>query len=468
MMTTNRICHRAGRTIGLATAAIALTVAAAPTANALTLLEAIEFAVNTNPEIGEARSNREAIDFELEQARGLYLPQIDFEGSVGPGYQDSNPDGPNDEEVMLRGEVILTLQQRVFDGFETSSEIDLQASRIDGAAYRVLERSEFVALDVVQSYLDTLRQEVLQRLAIENVVAHQRTLDDVSQRVNTGRSSTADLQQAEERLRAAEATLVDIERGLAESRISFQRVVGLPAENFSPPARVGSAVPGDVEDAVSVALGNNPTLLFAAADIDATYALYEQSKAPFYPSLDIESTVSFTTDQDGQEEEEFDAEALLVMRYNLFRGGIDTANREEQVRRIDEARQALMRFERDVEQLVRETYIARDSLTQRLEILRQQVAASEQVLSSYQQQFEIGERTLLDVLDAVNELFQGRVAVQTAEVDLAFNEYRALAATGTLLPTLGIAPPAQAAATARQEVGVEPTAASETMPRRYP
>lgn len=271
MMTKLRICHRAGRTIGLATAAVALTVASAPGANALTLLEAIEFAVNTNPEIGEARANREAIDFELEQARGLYLPQIDIEGSVGPGYQDSDPDGPDDEEVMLRGEVFLTLQQRVFDGFEAASEIDLQASRIDSAAYRVLERSEFVALDVVQSYLDSLRQEVLQRLAIENVTTHQRTLEDVRQRVNTGRSSTADLQQAEERLRAAEATLVDIERGLAESRIAFRRVVGLPAENFTPPGRVGSAVPTDVEDAVSVALGNNPTLMFAAADIDATY-----------------------------------------------------------------------------------------------------------------------------------------------------------------------------------------------------
>ncbi len=146
-----------------------------------------------------------------------------------------------------------------------------------------------------------------------------------------------------------------------------------------------------------------------------------------------------------------------MARYNLYRGGIDAASRSEQIRRVDEARQRLLALERDVEELVRQSWNAVQSAGRRLALLEQQVASSEQVRGSYRQQFTLGQRTLLDVLDSENELFNTRVDRTTTEYARLFAQYRLVASTGNLLPTLAIVPPVTARATARRGAGVPPT-----------
>src|SRR3546814_15270609 len=103
--------------------AIALVLSAAGGAEAMTLQEAVEYTVTTNPEIDEARANREAIDFELEQARGLYLPQVDIEASAGPGWNDGNGNGENDKDWMFRRGASIVARQMTLDGFAATSEI---------------------------------------------------------------------------------------------------------------------------------------------------------------------------------------------------------------------------------------------------------------------------------------------------------------------------------------------------------
>ncbi len=436
-------------------------------AQAMTLQEAVAYAVSTSPEILAAASNRSAIDFELRQARGLYLPQIDLEGSIGPGWRDrpGSTGDDADHTILVRREVALTLQQMVFDGFATDSEVERQASRVDAAAARVLERSEFVAVNIAQAYINILRQNELVGLAQNNIRVHEQILADVQARVNAGRSSVADVQQTEERLRGAEATLIEIERDFEAARISYQQLVGLPAGQLSMPPAVDGSIPTSLDGAIQIALNNNPTLSIARADIDTAYAEFRAANAAFWPTLDIEGRASTGIDIGGERGSDSDIEALLVMRYNLYRGGIDTANREEQVRRIDEARQALLQFEREVQEIVRGAYNTLDRSQRRLVLLREQVAVSEQVRQSYLDQFSIGERTLLDVLDAENALFNARVDLVNSEFDLMFSKYQIIGATGQFLTTFNIQPHPAAAAIARQDADVPVTPESETMDR---
>ncbi|MCB9947625.1 MAG: TolC family outer membrane protein [Rhodospirillaceae bacterium] len=428
--------------------------------------EAVAYAISTNPEVLEAVANRSAIDFELRQARGLYLPQVDFEGSVGPGWRDGpGPDDRDDHTWLVRREVAVTVQQMVFDGFAADSEVERQASRVDAAAARVLERGEFIGLNVAQAYLDVLRQAELRELALANIRVHEQTLGDVRARSGAGRSSVADVQQAEERLRAAEATLVEIERAYEEARITYQRLVGMPAGQFSLPPPIDSALPAGIDRAVETALNANPSLSLARADIDTAYADFRAANANFWPTLDIEGRASYGVDVNGERGADADLEALLVLRYNLYRGGIDTANREEQIRHIDEARQRLLRFEREVEELIRRAYNALEQSQRRLQLLREQAAVSEQVRNSYRDQFSIGQRTLLDLLDAENALFNTRVAVTESEYAVLFSKYQIVASTGQLLNALGVAPHPGAAGIARSDAGVPPQPESETMDR---
>lgn len=441
--------------IAVAAVTLGLILAAAPIAGpaaAQSLNDAVRLAIETNPEVAQAGASRDVVDHELRQARGLYLPQVDLDGFIGPQWTDSpstraRGDGSNQ---LYANQLSIVLRQLVFDGFGTDNEVERQASRLDAAAFRVLETAELVGLDVVQAYLDTLRQIILVDLAEANVAVHVQTLSDVRQRQRAGRSSIADVQQASERLFAAQNTLVDFERNLENARITFERLVGQPPALLTRPDPVIALLPINLDTAIADARRDNPALLSARADFDTATASYRAAAAPFYPEITLESRATIGDDVSGVEGSDESYDVLLVARYNLFRGGIDAANRREQLSRIREQRSRLMALDRSVEELVRQSWNEVDSAFRRLDLLDRQVASSEQVRRSYRQQFNIGQRTLLDLLDSETALFNARVSRTTVDHALIFARYRLIAATGALLRTVGVTPPAAANADARR------------------
>jgi adhesin transport system outer membrane protein len=443
------------RAAGLALAAFLAVAAVGSTARAMPLEQAVALTVSTNPEIGEAINNRLAVDQELAQARGRYLPQIDARGEVGPEFVETEePQFVDDERSALpRWQLSLVLQQRIFDGFATDAEVERQAARADAAAYRVLERSEFIALDTVQAYLDLMRTMALLRLSRANIEVHRAILADARRRAQAGELSVADPQQAEERLLNARRQANDFETDLEQARITFERLVGQPPGQLTMPPPVVGALPADRESAVTLALDNNPRIRLALADLDVSHAEFRAAESAFYPELSLESTASIGEDIAGDEGEDVRLNVLLVARYRLFSGFIDSANRQEQVARVAEARERVDRFRREVVELARQSWTSLEGAQRNIDVLDRQVELARQVVSSYRQQFSLGERSLLDVLDAENELFNARVALASTRFAAEFARYRILASTGMLLDSFDIAPPGASDAAARDGAG---------------
>ena len=439
------------RTAATLAAVALLTASVVVPARALPLREAVALAVATNPEIGEAVGNRLAIDHELAQARGLYLPQVDLRGEVGPEFVeiDEPGDANNDTRALPRWQLSIVLQQRIFDGFATDSEVERQAARVDAAAFRVLERSEFVALDTVQAYLDVLRTRELLHLSRDKVDIHLAILADAQRRAQAGELSVADPQQAEERLLDAQREVVDFETELDEARITFERLVGQPPGQLTEPAPIAAALPSDRDAATEMALDNNPTIRSALADLDVSYAEFRAAESAFYPSLSLESRASLGEDVSGELGEDARFNILLVARYRLFSGFIDTANRQEQVARVDEARQRVDRFRSEIVELVRQSWNSLRGAERNIDILDRQAQLAAQVVTSYRQQFELGERSLLDVLDAENAVFNARTALVSTRFAAEFARYRVIASAGRLLATLDVEPPRASGASGR-------------------
>lgn len=439
-------------------------------ASAMSLREAVAIAVQTNPEIGEAIANREATEFELRQGRGLYLPQIDVHGRAGGHMRDSPTTRSNkdDDHLFFDREVSVIVRQLLFDGFGTDAEVERQASRVDGASFRVLERSELIALAVIREYLDILRLRQIVAITRDNVAYHERVLTRIDQGITGGTLSIADRQQAEERLFAARSRVAEAMEELQAAETRFVRLVGQVAGRTSSPPRPGRALPGHVDQAITVARSNNPSVKSAVADVDAAYALVKAAESRFYPRLLLEGRARAGRDLDGVRGDDHELRAGVVLDWNLYRGGIDRANRQEQIRRFDEATMRLHRVSREVEEAVRLAWDRRRYQLDRLAELRRQEVAAEQLLRSYSDQFAIGQRSLLDVLDTQNELITARIAVVTAEAAVRFAEYRILAAVGTLLAAIGVAPPPQAAAYAREQARVPPSPPPETLDREPP
>jgi len=422
--------------------------------DAASLADTVQYTIRTNPDVLQAGANRRAIDFELRQARGLYYPQIDLRAGVGPEWTRNTTVKPN--TTMTRYESRITLQQRVFDGFETQSEKERQAARIDAAASRVRERSEFLGLSAVEFYLDVLRTTTIVELAAANVQAHRRVLGQVQTRFRGGQSGIGDVHQAEARVANAEATLVSSRRGQREAVIRFQRVVGQEPEDLMRPGTDEGALPGSSYEAVEIGIQNNPSVKLAQADVDVSKAEISATKVPFWPAVDLELSASANRNLDGVRGMNNDASALVVFSYNLYRGGIDEAEKFEFVERHAESLERLAGLKRDVAEEVRQSWDTMTKARERLGNLNDQVAADQKVVVVYRQEFQIGQRDLLDLLDSENELFNSQVQATTADYSAEFSSYRVLASMGQLLNVLGVTPISEATGGQRDKTGRTP------------
>ncbi|MEC9368810.1 MAG: TolC family outer membrane protein [Pseudomonadota bacterium] len=453
-----------------AAAALVIGITFGGPAQALSLQDAIKVAVEANPEIGEAKANREAIEFELRQAKGLYLPKVDVEARYGAQQLDSPATraANRQHDTLGRQETDILLTQTVFDGFNRRGERHRQAARVDGASHRVWERSEFIAVNVVREYIEAVRAHRVVEIAKSNIAYHEKVLSNLKEGTSGGSISVADRQQAEERLYAARARLEESIEDLNAAKIRFFRLVGKPFDNPYPLPAIARALPHNLENALAQARNNNPLVYIAKADIDAAAALIKQARSEYLPKISLELRGRAGDDLDGVPGQETELRAEVVARWNVFKGGIDHANVQEQVRRVDEERFGLHRVYREVEERMRLSWDRRAQQSRRLNQLNDQLGSANRLIESYGEQFKVGDRSLLDLLDSQNTRFNAQVAVETANAAYMFEQFRILAHGGVLLTALNIPTPSQASAYARPTQKVPETPDAETQKRWSP
>lgn len=416
-------------------------------AEEMSLADAVTRGMLTNPEYGVVANNRRATDEELSQAEGLYLPSIDLRADTGIEHTDDVGTRAvgNDSETMMRYEASATLTQMLFDGFAASSEVSRQESRVASAAHRVNETAEFVSLDIVESYLEVLRQRELLAIARTNVQEHLVMLNEIRSAEEAGRSTAADIAQADARLAAARANEASVRQALREAEARYIEETGVEPDALIIPAIPVEAVTPTVEDAVRTALAESPTLDIFESDMNVAWAEYEAAGATFYPEVDLQLNARQGNDLGGVDGRDTSASALVVMNWNVFRGGIDTALRREHIYRHAQAKESRVEAARSLEKDVRQTWAAMLAAGERAVEFSAQAEANERVVAAYKEQFDLDRRTLLDVLDSQNELFVSRSNTVNAEYLEMLAVFRLLALQGRLLSALGVAAPFEAA-----------------------
>ncbi|WP_297812736.1 TolC family outer membrane protein [uncultured Methylophaga sp.] len=422
-------------------------------ANADTLQEAVDATVKTNPDVLAATHERQAVSKEVDQARAGYYPTLDL--AVGTGWEmTDNPStrGSGRGEVHLnRDEASLNMRQMLFDGLETKNEVARQEARTNSRSFGVYSSAENTALDAVLAYHNVLRQQKLVELAQTNLEAHERTHDQIMLRAERGVGRKADMEQSLGRLALAEANLKAEQANLRDAETAYIRVVGMSPESLSLPDSPISQIPQSQDEAIAMALENHPTLRLASYDVESAKAQHATAKAPFYPDLHLEVGTRADHDIDGIEGKDKDITAMLRLRYNLFNGGRDTARREETASLINQAAEIRNNTHRQVEESVRLSWNAWQTLKSQKPAREQHVQSSEKARDAYQQQFSLGQRTLLDLLDSENEVFRARTALVNTQYDELYAMYRILNSMGVLLQSLEVELPEAAATIASNE-----------------
>jgi adhesin transport system outer membrane protein len=195
---------------------------------------------------------------------------------------------------------------------------------------------------------------------------------------------------------------------------------------------------------------NNPRVLLAGADIDAASAVVEQSKSGLLPKLTLEAGANHGYDVGGTNGVTSEVQGRLVFRMNIFDGGIKSAEVQESIRRESEANLVLHQVHREVEEAVRISWDRMHRQGELAAAYREQLEASASLVDAYEEQFGVGQRSLLDVLDAANTRYNVQVLFETSQFSVRFAEYRLMAASGLLLKFLGLDAPAQSEAYARE------------------
>lgn len=449
--------------------ALILSVAASA-ANAVELKEAIESAMASNPQINQAIQNKEGIEFERQQAQGLYMPRVSVELSGGARRLD-NPTRSRlglDDDTLYPVEAALTAEQVLLDSGARRSELSRQAARTDGAAYRVEERAEFIALEVSRYYLNYLLQERLLAVAEDNVIFHDTLVGALREGVSGGSISIADQQQAEERAQAARARRAEAREERMEAAIAFMTLTSLSIDTVRMPQSVSAALPRSLEDAIALARTEHPRVQAELADLGAATALIGAARADLGPRISLEGRARWGDDIDGFEGETTDLQARLVMRWTIFDGGINSAKVQEHVRWASEQRYRVHEVTRNAEADLRSAWNRRDIQTSLLTDLQRQGQVSDSLIVSYREQFNVGRRSLLDLLDAQNTRSNVQSQIEIARFAALFAEYKILATTNQLLKTLAVSPPKASTADARTRFNAPDTPPAELNPRRYP
>lgn len=434
------------RILSLALLAAALI---APVAHAQQLQDAVRLTVENNPQIGTLSANRKAVEQELRQARGLYLPQVDVVTGAGQEWTNNATsrvlNGGGDQDVSLfRTDARIQMTQRIFNGMQTTYEVERQKARVAAAANRVYENAENVALDAVGSYLEVIRQRELFALAKQNLDFHSNILGKLDQRMKGGVGTSADVSQTRAREARSQATLAQTANDLGDAEAIYTRVVGqYPGELVRPPFPV-AALPQSLDDSVKLATHMAPAVRAAESDVDVTTEENNAAGAAYLPTVNLEADSGYANNASGVDTYGYDSRVMLRGRWNLFRGGIDRAARQEAVFKNHQAREQRARAVNESVEQARRSWFAYQSSAQRVAQLKSAVEDLKSTRGAYEQQFNIGQRTLLDLLDAENELFTARGQLVSADINQQISGYRLLASTGQLLKTMGVAAPSTA------------------------
>lgn len=402
------------------------------------LKQMVEKVISSNPEVQARYHDYLGAGYEQDVVKGGFLPKADIVST----YRDQEEmDGGISKRIgtaVPRSNNELVLRQMIFDGFATSSEVNRLGHAKRVRFYELQAAMQDTTLEFMRSYIDTLRYRQLSDYAKTNYVVHRQLFDRIKERVDAGVARKVDLEQASGRLALAESNLLTESTNLHDVTARMQRLMGeLPPATLEQPEFYKAGAEPTATDALRVAYLHNPNILSTSEDIQAAKDEVKTREAKYMPRLDLQARKNLGTSSDGRNSTSAADLLELTMNFNLFNGGSDKALVSQTIEKMNSATDQRDKACVDTRQLVTIAYNDIVQLKEQMEYRDRHQKAIENARGAYRKQFDIGQRTLLDLLDTENEYFQARRAYSNTEYDIQTAYTRLYASQGELLNKIG-------------------------------
>lgn len=405
-------------------------------AQATTLYQSVEQALNYSPQLQSLNYNHEAVAYDLKQSQGRYRPSIDLMLGYGMGqHSDSvtrQPGAdPSDTNWDSRGDATLRLTQKVYDGGETHQYISIQEAILDSADFGIQGGTQAITLNAISAHLDVYQQHELVALAEKDLQVHQDIYQALSEIEQAGAGNIADVTQTQARMARAQSILIMSKGDLSRASANYERLVGVKPGELAF-ADVPDTMPNSLEEALAWMEEKNPELLAFNARLMEADARVNLARTTYKPKINVELSSRYHDQLEGDPSWQNTNDAMLVLRWNLYNGGQDRdatnaalsrkyqsrSNRDDKLIELREATSAAWT-----------TYL---SLQNQKKAYREAVVSSEKTFDAYLKQFSVSRRSLLDVLNAEKEYFQSARQLVAVSVNEIITAYRILNLGGAL------------------------------------
>ena len=409
-------------------AAAALLALIAPAASAQSLEEAMTLSYTTNPTLLAARQELRAVDEQIAQAMAGWRPTVQGQGQLAYERQETDI---SPWESTHPNEYSISLSQPLYRGGGTVAGVSQAENIIEAQRANLTATEQQVLLDTVAAYMNVVLARAILQLTENNEARLARQLEATEDRFRVGEVTRTDVSQARARFANAQAERVSAEGDLSTAAARFEEVIGvMPTELSRPGPLVGG--PGALDEAMTIADAENPLIRAAIATELAAQDGIDVQEADLLPDLALIASYTHSEDLNAVFAEQNTAAIIAQLTIPLYQAGFE----ESQLRA---ARSTAAQRRIEVDEARRQVLAQLVSAWQDLETAQAQIAAfTEEVnanqiaLEGTEREAQVGERTVLDILDAEQELFQSQINLANAQRNEVVASYTLQAALGRL------------------------------------
>ena len=420
---------------GLAGLALGIVGATEPV-RAQSLEEVLVETYETNPRLQAARAQLRSINEQVSQAYARYRPNAAIVGSSqGSQSELSDVEGQggttaDQSQTLWTNRIALNLSQNIYEGGGTVARIDSAVRQVGQQRANLQTTEQEIFLQAVTAYTDVVAATRVVQLAINNEDRLERQRQATVDRFEVGEVTRTDVAQAEARLAGAVADRITAEGQLAQAIARFEQVVGFRPDDLTTRA-AGLSRPASLLEAQARA-EKNPLLTAAEFGVDVALADVRVAQAALLPTVDLEGSLGYTDEPSDTIGSQTDASITATVTIPLYQTGAEYSRVRQQKQVVDQRRRELDDTRREVNQRVTSAWEELLTASAEARSFEEQVRANEIALEGVRTEAQVGARTVLDVLDAEQELFQSQVDLVRARADEVVALYTLRQAMGEL------------------------------------
>ena len=408
------------------------TAALAANANAATIFEAMGSAYTNNPTLQAQRAYLRAVDENVAIAKSGFRPTLALEGKYSDSHihnekQPVTPDG-YDESVSA------VVSQPIFNGFSTWNTVKAADNTVKAEQSNLYNVEQQILLEASTAYLNVVRDESIVELQVNNEKLLKKRMEETKERFNVGEVTRTDVAQAEARYSQARSDRIAAEGNLAASKAIYVQVIGQEPDKLEEPVGIAEMFPKSMEEAISYARENNYGLKAAKSNLNASIYTVSANKGALLPQVNFEAAAvrGQTRDYDGKDPETNSFTWGVNMTVPLYTAGADHAKIRQSKYQKWQAQEGVLEAEREMISSVASNWEYMVSNQAKIASVKDQIRAYEIALDGVQQEEALGNRTVLDVLDAYQYLLNSNVEEVEARRDYYVSGMQLLLSMGKL------------------------------------